>query len=269
MKTLIVPTDFSPAADNAMHYAAQLARQVQAGILLTHIYQIPVSMNDMPVILVSAEELKKNADEGLERCAQDLARTHPGLRINTESRLGDVNDELEDISKDLNPVAIVMGSHGSSDLERLIFGSNTLSVIRQNRYPVIAVPAQFKQFSLQNVVLAVDLLEGQKFPVEQIKEFMQHLNANINVVHVTNKEGSDTDLQRDILLNQLHSLNPSFQVVRNENVRNGLIQYLQEVNADLLLLFPHQHNFMERLFFKLHTLDIVKHTTIPVMTIRC
>jgi nucleotide-binding universal stress UspA family protein len=269
MKTLIVPTDFSPAADNAMHYAAQLARQIQAGIFLTHIYQIPVSMNDMPVILVSAEELKKNADESLQRCAQDLASAYPDLQIKTESRLGDVNDELEDLSNDLKPVAIVMGSHGSSDLERLIFGSNTLTVIRHNRYPVIAVPAQFKQFSLKNVVMAVDLLEGQKFPVEKIMEFMQHLNANINVVHVTNKEGNGTDLQRDILLNQLHSLNPAFQVVRNENVRNGLIHYLNEVKADLLLLFPHQHNFIERLLFKLHTFDIVKHTTIPVMTIKC
>ncbi|MCU7550950.1 universal stress protein [Chitinophagaceae bacterium LB-8] len=269
MKTLIVPTDFSPAAENAMHYAAHLARQIEAEVLLVHVYQIPVSMNDMPVILVSAEELKKNADESLGRSAQELSNAFPGLNIRTESRLGDVNDELEDMSKDLHPVAIVMGSHGSSGLERLIFGSTTLSVIRDSRYPVIAVPAHYKDFSLQNVVLAADLQEGGNLPVEMITEVMQHLNTSIHIVHVTNKEDPDTELQRDILLNKLQSFSPTYHAVQGENVRDCIIKYLKEEKADLLLVFPHEHNLMERLFFKLHSLDIVKHSTIPVMTIKC
>lgn len=269
MKTLIVSTDFSPAADNAMHYAAHLASQAGAEIILTHVYQIPVSMNDMPIILVSAEELKKGADENLERCAQDLADNYPGLRVRTESRLGDVNEELYNLGKEVNPIAIVMGSHGESGLERLIFGSTTLSVIRYSKYPVIAVPAHFKTFSLKNVVLAVDLQGDRKMPFETILELLELLHVNVNVVHVTNGGKNNTELQRDILLNQLQPLHPTYKIIQNEKVREGLLNYLTEVQADLLIVLPHEHNLMERLFFKLHTLDIVKHAPVPVMTIRC
>jgi nucleotide-binding universal stress UspA family protein len=268
MKTLLIPTDFSPAAENAMHYAAQLALQIGAELMLTHIYQIPVSMNDMPVILVSAEELKRNADESLGRCVQELVSAYPELSVRTESRLGDVNDELDELCKNLKPVALIMGSHGTSGLERLIFGSTTLSLIRNNKYPVIAVPAHFKRFSLQKVVLAADLQESEKVPIERVVEILKYLNVSIHIVHVTNKGEPNSELQRDILLNQLRSLNPSYQVIHGENVRDCLLKYLEEENADLLLVFPHEHNLMERLFFKLHSLDIVKHSPIPVMTIK-
>jgi nucleotide-binding universal stress UspA family protein len=268
MKTLIVPTDFSPAAENATHYAAQLARQIEAEVLLTHIYQIPVSMNDMPVILVSAEELKRNSDENLGRSAQDLVNAYPELNIRTESRLGDVNDELMDMSAELHPVALIMGSHGTSGFERFIFGSTTLSVIRTSPYPVIAVPAHYKDFSLKKVVLAADLQESSKLPVERITEIMMHLNASIHIVHVTNKKDPNLELQRDILLNKLQPFYPSYHAVQGENVRDCIIKYLKEEKADLLLVFPHEHNLMERLFFKLHSMDIVRHSTIPVMTIK-
>jgi nucleotide-binding universal stress UspA family protein len=236
--------------------------------MLTHVYQIPVSMNDMPVILVSAEELKKNADESLGRSTQELISAYPELKVRTESRLGDVNDELEDMCKNLPPIAIIMGSHGTSGLERLIFGSTTLSVMRSSQYPVIAVPAHYKTFTLQKIVLAADLLESEKIPVEKVTEMMQHLNVSIHVVHVANKEEKDTELQRDILLNQLQSFYPTYQAIQGENVRDCLLKYLKEEKADLLLVFPHEHNLMERLFFKLHSLDIVKHSPIPVMTIK-
>ena len=95
MKTIIIPTDFSSAADNAMHYGAKLAQDLQAQILLLHVYMVPITMNDMPVLMVTAEELKGGADDGLMRCKSELEAAYPGLIVKTESRLGDVVDELK------------------------------------------------------------------------------------------------------------------------------------------------------------------------------
>lgn len=268
MNTLIIPTDFSPTAENAMYYAAELALVTEADILLAHVYQIPVSMNDMPVILISAEELKKSADDNLDRCRQELSNAYPGLTIKIESRLGDVHEELDNLCKRIKPLAIVMGSHGISGFERLIFGSTTVSVIRHSRFPVIAVPSNFKQFSLRKIAMAADLQDAEKTPFEKIIEMAQHFNASFHIVHVVNKEEKDSDLQRDILLNQLQPLHPVYQTIHSDNVTEGLLNYLKDVQADLLLVLPHEHNFIERLFSKLHAVDIVSHAPIPVMTIR-
>ena len=118
MKQIIVPTDFSVPAENAMLYAGQLAQKTGAGVLVVHVFQIPVSMSEVPVLMISAEELKNNADAGLLKAKEILARHYPGIEIKTESRMGDITEELNDICKTNQPLAIVTGKHGAGGVER-------------------------------------------------------------------------------------------------------------------------------------------------------
>ena len=74
MKTIIVPTDFSPVATNAMNFAADMAENINASVTLLHVYQVPVSMTDVPVVLVSSDELRKSSEEKLEILKQELAQ---------------------------------------------------------------------------------------------------------------------------------------------------------------------------------------------------
>src|SRR5215216_929012 len=145
MNTIIIPTDFSPGSENAMHYGAQLAQDLNASIVLVHIFQVPITMNDMPVMVFSADESKNNADTGLNRCREELQQNYPGLTITTESRLGSVAEEVHLIAKEKNPFAIVMGSEHTSGLERILFGSTTASVIRHAHHPVFAIPLGYKK----------------------------------------------------------------------------------------------------------------------------
>lgn len=269
MKTLVLPTDFSTVADNAMQYAARMAQHLQAELLLTHIYQIPVSMNDMPVILISADELKKSADENLERCRQEISLSFPDVTVNTESRLGDVNDELNDICNAVQPFAIVLGSQGTTGFERLLFGSTTLSVLRHSNFPVLTVPEHYKEFSMKKIVLAADMQDVNTMPVNKIIEVAQLFNAHLQVVHVTSKAEANATAERDVLMQQLQPVKATYQTIHSDTVREGLSAYLEEERADLLLVLPHEHNLMERLFTKLHAEDLISHATIPVMAIKC
>ena len=85
MKTIIVPTDFSPIATNAMNFAADMAMGINASVLLLHVYQVPVSVSEVPVVLMSADDLKKSSDEKLEEVKQSLSHITSGkLKIYTE-----------------------------------------------------------------------------------------------------------------------------------------------------------------------------------------
>src|SRR6266404_4710485 len=98
MKTIIIPTDYSPAATNAMHYGIEMAKVVHASILLFHVYNIPVSYSDVPVVLISVDELTKNAEDKLAVLIEEVEHITSGsLKIYTEARMGNVTDELEDI----------------------------------------------------------------------------------------------------------------------------------------------------------------------------
>ena len=51
-------------------------------------------------------------------------------------------------------------------------------------------------------------------------------------------------------------------------MKDGLLNYVQELKADLIIFLPHEHNLVERLFFKVHTEDILSDTKIPVLAIK-
>src|SRR5690606_24592999 len=139
------------SADNAVRYAAKMALQFDAQLTLLHVYQIPISMSDVPVLMVSAEELKNNAEMGLKNAEEILSRDFPGLQLETISKLGDVTTELNELGEKTKAFAVVVGKHGTSGVERFLFGSTALSVIRSSKTPVITVPDSSSDFRLLNI----------------------------------------------------------------------------------------------------------------------
>jgi nucleotide-binding universal stress UspA family protein len=259
MKTIIVPTDFSVPAENAMLYAGQVAQTIQASVLLVHVYQVPVSMNDVPVMMVSAEELKKSADAGLERTKEVLKAAYPLLEVSIESRLGDITEELRDLAAEIHPATVVIGKHGATGMERILFGSTSLSIIRQVQVPVIVVPDSTTKRQLKNIALAVDDL---RYPVPQqnIKTLMEQLGAQLHIIHV------QTDKKESADFNALATaFNTSCTLIRDEEFVHGIQSYVRENNIDLLIILPHKHSLMERLFFKTHTKELMQALSIPLM----
>ena len=51
MKTIIIPTDFSPAATNALHYGIEMAKSCRCQHITSLILQVPVSYSDVPMLL--------------------------------------------------------------------------------------------------------------------------------------------------------------------------------------------------------------------------
>jgi nucleotide-binding universal stress UspA family protein len=261
MNTILVATDFSAAADNAALYAAGLAQKLNAAITILHVYEMPISMNDVPIMMVSAEELKNNADRGLERVRELMEQNAPGVLIKTESRLGDIAGEMEEFCRELQPFLVVAGKHGASGVERFLFGSSTMSIIRHAHVPVIAVPEQVTQGNIQSIALAVDDagIERQRPFIETL---VQQTGAKVHIVHV--KQHRSDALQTQNLLQELQ---PQHHTITNEDFVTGIEQFLGTHNIDLLVIMPHEHSWMERVFFKTHTVELLEKIRIPILSI--
>jgi len=267
MKRIIVPTDFSSSSDNALHYAAQLAQTIGADLLLLHVYMIPITINEMPVMVLSGDELKKSADAGLARYKDELAQKHPDLSVVVESRLGDVVDELKELCEEMNPFAVVMSSHNTSAAEKMFFGSNVLSAVRNINSPVITVPADHSFTPIKNIVLATDLQGVEKMPVPAILEIVKTLDAQLHLVHIATEKEEENTTAITQLLQLLQPANPDYSTITDEHFLHGLETFTIKVQADLLVLLPHEHSWLENFFFKLHTKDVVTKAHLPVLSI--
>jgi nucleotide-binding universal stress UspA family protein len=261
MKTIVVATDFSAPAERAMLYAGQLANAIDASVLLLHVYQIPVGMNDMPVLVVSTDELKKNAEAGLERAKKFLQANFAYVDIQTEARLGDVIDELEDVCEKTKPITVVIGKHGASGVQRILFGSTSLSIIRHASYPVIAVPDSWKKEEINIAALAIDE-SVEKLEIQKIRSLVQELKIQLRIIHVKQEKSASLPVK-----NLVTELNSNYETVYDHEFVHGIESYVKQNDVDLLIIHPHKHNLVERLFFRTHTKELLKKISIPIMCI--
>jgi nucleotide-binding universal stress UspA family protein len=273
MKTIIIPTDFSPAATNAVNYGVDMALAIDASVLLLHVYNIPIAYGDVPLALLSVDEMKDAAETNMERLKKDLEHVTSGkLVIDTTTRLGNVVDELEEVCADLHPFAIVMGTAGSSAVERTLFGSNTLSAIKHLAYPVICVP-KGKEYGkgLRKIGLACDFREvADTTPVAEIKEFVKEFHAQLfvlNVDHDNKGLKADTPEQSVLLHTALEEMHPEYHFITHKDVEEGINEFAEKNDLDLVIAIPKKHKLLEGIFKKSSTKQLVFESHVPVMCV--
>ncbi len=272
MKLIVIPTDFSPLADNALKYGMDLAVAMGSSLMIVHVYQIPISYSEVPLITVSLEEIKKASEERLAELKHNIETITAGkLVVYTESRLGDVAEEVHKIAKTLQPFSIVMGSRGVTGAGRFFLGSNSLAVINKTEIPVIVVPPGGKFTPYKKIGLTTDYKEVvEKTPVVPIRALVNFFNAELHVLHVDYQQRNFTPdtpeetIKIDMLLS---GMNPTYDFIENKNVNEGINDFAEKNNIDLLITLPQKHNFLESLCEKSVTRELLHHTHIPVMCI--
>jgi len=272
MKTIIVPTDFSAISNNAIDYAADLAKATGSSILVFHAYQVPVSMTDVPIVLLSVEDLQKNNEAKMDDLKNSLQeRTGNAIKVYTETKLGDTVDELEDICEKVKPFAVVMGTKGATGMERVLFGSTTLTTIRHLSWPVIVVPPGKKYSTIKKIGFACDFTEVvNTTPTHFIKDFVKEFNAELHVLNVDYKNSHfkpDTPQESVLLHTLLEDLNPKYDFIDDPNIEVGIEKFAEKNDLDLIITIPKKHKLLEGLFRKSHTKDLIFHSHLPIMCV--
>ena len=272
MKTIIVPTDFSPVSENAMWFAADMAKHVDASLFLLHVYQLPVTVSEVPLVMISADELKNDSDDLLKDLKEKIEQKTGGkLMVRTESRFGNIAGALEDVCDTTQPFAVVMGSQGAGRMERIMFGSSVLTAIRRLHVPVMVIPPGVGYKPVRKIGLACDFRNVEAtLPQKDIKDIVRAFGAELHVLNVgdrldhmapSNKEQSG---MLHLLLDELH---PQYHYIHKEKIEESLDEFAQRNNLDFLIVIPKKHAFPESLFHKSHSGQLATHAHVPVMAI--
>lgn len=141
-KNILVPTDLSEGAEEALDYACELAQMFGAKIHLVNVIGIPtLGVPELGVALTSTviDQIISDNQAALERLAEaKRCRASIGEVI---LRTGDARDVINQAAKDLQCDLIVMGTHGRRGVSRALLGSVTETVVRTAPCPVLTVRA--------------------------------------------------------------------------------------------------------------------------------
>lgn len=273
MKTILVPTDFSDNADNALYFAIELAKKQNAKLVLIHAFQLPIVVAAVPYDIINNEklELKKEAENNLK--AQCLKIKHSGnLTYEYILEEGDAVDVILKHAKEKKADIIIMGTKGASGLKAVLFGSITESVIEKTELPVLAIPNKTK-FStpIKTITFATNYNLNEIESIKKLIEIAVVLESKIKILHITDEDITnehEVNLMNKFmkLVNSEITFKPiTFQIIHGKNITQQLLNLISSGNTDMLVLSTHYKNFMKNLLEKNITKQVVLKTTIPIV----
>lgn len=268
MKTIIAATDFSDAAFNAANYAADMALAIHANLLLVHVFQYPVPYPALPTAL-SEGEMMNDTKASLSKLKEQLIkRTGGNLAIESRFTAGAFFPELKSICGEVKPYAVVMGSQGTTAAERVLFGGHTVYAMKNLVWPLITVPPHAGFSQIKKICLACDFTKViDSTPVEEIKRLVNDFHAGLHVINSGKEEKyePDTVFESGMLQEMLAPLKPQYHLITGENTDEGIINFVENNNIDLLITLPKRRGLLEKLAHKSVSKQFVLHSHVPVM----
>lgn len=266
MQNILVPVDFSPVSRNAAIYAAELAKQFNAKLVLFHAYMLPTPVSEVPYVMVTADEMQKENEALIKKEADQLHDTYK-VEVEWLVQIGIASDEIKLLAKEKNSDIIVMGMKGAGGLDKII-GSTTTNVIRKVKVPVLVIPDKASYQPIQHITYAYDLNDPSGPALFQpLLDMAAGYQSRFSLLHVQGpSEAKENPAVGKTALEAIfNGRQVTWVTTEDSNVTRGISDYLLQHPAELLAMIAHRHNFFERVFSKSHTTAMAYETSIPLL----
>jgi nucleotide-binding universal stress UspA family protein len=270
MQTILVPVDFSPASNNALLYAANLAKVMEAKLFLLHAYMLPTPVSEVPFVMTSAESLQHENEDLLKKSAEEITAQFQ-VEANWEVRIGIASDEIKSLTHEQTIDLVIMGMKGAGSIEKII-GSTTTNVIRKIKVPVLIVPHDAGYAPVSNIVYASDFTYKKSFHLfDPLLNIAKKFKSVINILHIQlihTAESAAILMGKKELEDLFAGYNHRFVTIEEKSVTAGINSYLQKNAANLLVMVAHKHDFFERIFSRNHTKEMAYETHTPMLVLQ-
>jgi nucleotide-binding universal stress UspA family protein len=271
INAILLPTDFSDVANNALGYAVKLAEKCRAELHILHIKQIPIADPSFPAetYQMYIEEIEKVEQEGVEKLKASFIKDSEVV-CHFHSATGFVADEIMTFCKSRTIDLVVMGTTGASGLAELLVGSNAASVIGKSEIPVLVIPPNHTYKPINHIMYSTDFNEPELPAATRVLYFAELYDAKITVLHVKNDYDRYFKSENNYFLKNKESLaKHDINLVNEESddVMSTIDKHIDEKHVDLLVMAKHKRGFFDRLFHRSLSKRMAYHTKTPLLVL--
>jgi len=277
MRKILIPTDFSENALNALDYALELFKYDPCKFYIMHAYQDEIysdkalltreTMDEVTRIINNTSLLK------LEDIKKHINKVSPNPRhayhmISSNSMLIDEADKIVD---EENIDIIVMGTRGKTNDRKLTFGSHTLQVLKYVQCPVLAIPENYKYSQPKHVLFPTNyLIPYKRRELKLLCEMVSPYRAEIDMLYISKskKLSLRQEDNQNFIKEELCKNNIQFKTVNDKNITNTIYAYIEENEVDMLVMVNTRHSFFENILFNSKVDKISLHINIPFLTLQ-
>lgn len=276
MKTILVPTDFSLTAENALRYAIPIAQREKAKVVLVHAYHIDsiYTQAAFPSYFIEEEILsvRLRTEHLLKTKCSSLTDDYK-IECDYLSVLGSPGDSIRKVIGQIKPALVVMGTNGAHTLTERLFGSTTANIVSKSGAAVLVIPGRAKYHHIQKIAFATDFQQKDTYLLKKLGELALLFPAHISVIWIA--DGLDLDACKKHLdefkiraAKKLREVSVSYHLVSGKDVSGELLKIGKNKRYDLLSMITHKRSFLESLINQSMTKKIANSLKIPLLAMQ-
>ncbi|MEQ8218629.1 MAG: universal stress protein [Arenibacter sp.] len=267
---ILIPTDFSELSKVAIKYAVDMGKDLEVNIMLLHVIDTSAPSRAR----VGSHKLKEALKTSSERAMKELLGSikkdiSHNIDISYEITSGTSIGKYVEMAAVKNDIDIVcIGTKGASGLKKILFGSNAAGIIESSSIPVLTIPEFARYKGVKNIVYSSDFYNLDK-ELDLIIPFAKLMDSWIQVLHIDkDNEGFEGDLQQKekSLIKDFSYQKIKMTELKIDSVVIGINKFVEDVDADMVIMFTHHTNFIEKVFQKSVTQNTAFQTRIPLFT---
>lgn len=259
MRVIIVPTDFSENAFNALTCALEYFKYETSKIIIIHTYADEVYDHKAVISRKLLEEYKrikhKDSEQGLAQVvkqAKDYA-PNPHHTLETRALFGTLLDEVNRLVESEDADLIVMGTQGKTADRKITYGSNTLQIIKYVKCPVLGIPLEFKYKRPDKILFPSELMIPFKNrELKLLSCLAQSFRSKVHLLYISNFDRLSLR-QEDVKAAWEYRFRESVTTYTRHNegdIAQIINAYIENQAINMLVMVNSQHTYMETL---LHT----------------
>lgn len=247
METILVPTDFSPAAENAANYAAELAKFFDAKMTLINAYSMPPVNYEAGFAVELLSAVQEGSKKQLEDLKKQLLAKNPYLNIECVSSMGFPVDVINGVVQSSGADLIVMGITGEAGkIKEHVIGSSAVKVARSSEVPTFIIPENVKYHRIRHISFACDMDKTEETVLVYIaKYFSKMFDADLEIVNVERPQDEVSAAKANtsvFIEKKLETINHKTVFVTESKVAKGLEEYFKGYPTDVIMVNPKKHN---------------------------
>jgi nucleotide-binding universal stress UspA family protein len=276
MKVILFPTDFSENATHAAKYAGILAKQLDAQVVLLHIYSIPtISEYQLPRDIENfIWQKEKEAKKDLKEYADIFSKSSGLLETKISQRIeyGIISDRITEAAHAVHADMIVMGTKGANNLFDKWIGTNAQKVTKEAHCPVWVIPQTAHIHFPKNILYAADFNDDEILATQKLLEITHPLGSVCKVVHINEyfeiNIAHHAEETAEMLAEEFEEENLKVKNLNRTDVVKGLEKYIKTQKPDVLAFAIHEKSFFRDLFNTSVTKHFVQESQLPILVFR-
>ncbi|WP_342648170.1 universal stress protein [Mucilaginibacter sp. CSA2-8R] len=269
-KQLLVASDFSKCAGNALVYAMKLALILDRDICVIHAIHPTEGINNSTYNAIFIEAYYNNKRQALKEWTAGYTSDsdYADVQVTTLCDVGFLRTVISRYVTS-NPVEmLVMGIMGSTGISGIV-GSNTSMIVTKFKTPTLIIPLESNFSEVPMITLATDFTTRLSAEdVNALNELTQAAGSDkIQVLYVTEKPNEKATVNSEIRLKELlPQTDLEFHNIQNSSASTGILQFIETHKTDILCLVKHHHNIVYRLFTR-STVNQVMNKTVKAILV--